>query len=143
MKAVEFHGYFKQGKLIADGFKEAVRNFAQQGFPVVLTVKRQRPTRSNLQNAYYWAVVVKLIHMAINESGIRISSQQTHEMLRVKFLAIDTPINEYGEFIQIYRSTTELSTVEFMQYIEHCVQFAAEYLNVVIPEPNTQLAASF
>jgi len=44
-----------------------------------------------------------------------------------------------GEFIsRKYKSTTELTKTEFGEYIEAIQRFAAESLNVTIPDPNTQ-----
>jgi len=41
--------------------------------------------------------------------------------------------------MKIPRKTSELATEEFMEYIEHVKQFAAETLDIYIPDPNEQL----
>ena len=139
MKPIEHHGFFVNGKLKCDSFAMAVRALGQKGAPVVLTVKEYKPTRSGQQNRYYWAVIVDLIYRGLNDSGIDTTREGTHELLRYRYLKEDRPIGIHGEFITTIRSTTELDTREFNYYIERCVEFAAEYLNVVIPEPNEQM----
>ena len=44
-----------------------------------------------------------------------------------------------GDVIDIAGSSADLSIPEFGEYIERICQWAAEYLNVVIPSPNEQL----
>lgn len=136
MKADKHYGYFRDGKLKADTFKEALRRLT--GKPVVLTVSEFRETRSNQANRYYWGVVVELIHDALNDAGWEVTKEGTHDMLKFRFLREDKPIGNDGEFITTIKSTSELDTMEFGEYIEHCVRFAAEYLNTVIPPPGEQ-----
>lgn len=136
MKADKHYGYFRDGKLKADTFKEALRRLT--GKPVVLTVSEFRETRSNQANRYYWGVVVELIHDALNDAGWEVTKEGTHDMLKFRFLREDKPIGNDGEFITTIKSTSELDTMEFGEYIEHCCRFAAEYLNTVIPPPGEQ-----
>lgn len=141
MKHTEYFGHFdKAGVLHADSFKSALRALSRKGGHVVLTVTEFRDKRSNPQNRYYWKCVVDVIHRALKESGWEITKEGTHELLRFRFLKEDRPIGEDGEFVTTVRSTTELDRQEFGDYIEACVRFAAEYLNVVIPAPNEQVA---
>ena len=56
--------------------------------------------------------------------------QEAHDAVRYKFLTDMT-----GELPRV-KSTTELSTVEFMEYIAEIQRFGAEYLDVYIPDPN-------
>ena len=48
-------------------------------------------------------------------------------------------VNESGEFIEIIRSTTSLSTSEFMDFIAEIQQWTSEFLGVYIPDPNEVL----
>ena len=59
------------------------------------------------------------------------------ELLKFRFLKSEYVTND-GEIIQTIRSTTELSPPEFNDYIESIQQWSAEYLNIVIPDPNEQ-----
>jgi hypothetical protein len=88
------------------------------------------------QNRYYWGVIVDLIHRQLVSDGWEVSKEDVHEMLKVKF-AIKEIFNEAtGEVMQSIRSTTEMSTTEFDSYNEDCKKWAAETLDLYIPDPN-------
>jgi len=45
-----------------------------------------------------------------------------------------------GEVIYVPGSTATLTTIEFNEFIEKCQKFAAEYLGIVIADPNSQVS---
>lgn len=138
-KQTKHYGYFRDGKFHADTFKAVLRGLKERNVPVVLTVAEDRGSRSSQANRYYWGVIVELIHAALKESGWEVSREGTHDLLKFRFLKEDRPLGTDGEFVTFVKSTTELNREEFGAYLEHCIRFAAEYLNVVIPEPGTQM----
>lgn len=99
-----------------------------KGKTVEVTAENRRKNRSGEQNAYYWAVVVKMI---AEHCGYRTPEevQGVHEELRRKFLPGTGPM-------QVRPSTAALSTEEFSDYIEQVRQWAAEELSIYIPDPN-------
>ncbi len=90
----------------------------------LISVKKQTKVRSNNQNSYYFGVVVKMI---AEEVGY--TPNETHEALKHKFLS------EHGEFPRI-KSTSELTTVEFEDYLAKVRMFGSEFCNLYIPLPN-------
>ena len=105
----------------------------------VVTVERKKKTRSIEQNRYYWGVVVPLVRQGLIDLGYQITFEGTHEYLKANFNVIEI-INEHsGEIIKTVGSTTEMSTSQMMEYFAQIYRWSAEYLNVIIPEPNTQL----
>lgn len=44
-----------------------------------------------------------------------------------------------GEVLTFIGSTAELSTVDFMAFIENVAAWLAEFLGVVLPEPGQQI----
>ncbi len=92
--------------------------------------------RSLNQNAYYWAVVVPIVKDGLFDVGYKLSLEQTHEYLKNEFLKQEITNEQTGEIKVINRSTTELKTVEFMEFIDSVIQWAAEYLSVKIPMPD-------
>ncbi len=92
--------------------------------------------RSLNQNAYYWAVVVPIVRDGLFDVGYKLSLEQSHEYLKEEFLKQEIINNNTGEIKTINRSTTELKTVEFMEFIDSVIQWAVEYLSVKIPLPN-------
>lgn len=88
-----------------------------------------RPNRSNNQNRYLWGVVYKLISDEIGHTP-----EECHEIFKARFLP--KYIVEVGNIKEtISLSTTSLDTVEFKEYINKVVRFAAEQLSIVIPDP--------
>lgn len=132
-----FHGYMKGGKLQCAAFVEWLGMPGRES--VTIVASDTRPKRSNQANKYYWSVVVELIYLALKESGWEVNREGTHELLRVRFLSEDKPIGKDGEFVTRVKSTTELDSKEFGEYVEACKRFAAEYLNVNVPDPEEQI----
>lgn len=87
-----------------------------------------RKQRSLQQNAYYWGVVIKLISehtgYLTNETHKKLAFMFNPEMIEVK-----------GKAYKIPRSTTELNTKEFEEYLEQIRVWAWQELNIEIPEP--------
>jgi hypothetical protein len=100
-----------------------------------------RKVRTNNQNAYYFAIL-PLILEGLKEAGfddIR-DKDDVHYLLKVMFLKRKVWNHQTGEVIgEISRSTTELSTTEFSEYLDRIGQWCAEYLGFELPAPNTQL----
>ena len=137
MSKARFYGYMENGVFQCRAFWDWMGVPGRES--VTVTVSDTRPKRSNPQNRYYFGVVVELIYLALKESGWEVTREGTHELLRVRFLSEDRPIGNDGEFVTRVKSTTELDGKEFGEYVEDCKRFAAEYWNVVVPEPNEQL----
>lgn len=111
-----------------------------EGSRVIITLKKYRKSRSNKQNAYYHGCLIPYVIdglVAMGTSKGLLSSENVHEMLKAKFLGEDIA-NDNGEFIRINRSTTDLTTVEFLEYIDSIQIWASEFLNIYIPSPNEQ-----
>lgn len=93
--------------------------------------------RTNPQNSYLWGCVYELALVGFRDLGyseIKTTSD-VHEVFKHLFLKRDV-VSPDGELITtITRSTTELTTIEFNQYLESIWQFSAENLNVNIPPP--------
>jgi hypothetical protein len=99
--------------------------------------------RSNPQNRYYWGLVIPLIQKGIEDLGTELTKEETHELLKARFNFSEIVNEETGECIQIPRSTTTLNKEQFGEYISKIQQFAAEFLNIEIPDPSTQMAFNY
>jgi hypothetical protein len=110
-------------------------------YTIVIRVKRK--PRSNGQNRYYWGVVVPLVLRGLKHAGFNVHSKEdAHDIIKFKFLKINIE-NDSGEFMESFKSTKEMSTSEFKDFIEHLQIWASEYLNVYIPSPNEKLDIEF
>jgi hypothetical protein len=132
---LQFYTTVIGGKLSA-AFQHAVNSF--EGERVEVTIQKAKKKRSNPQNAYFHGCAVPIITNAMREAGINTNNAKTKEMLKRRFLSEDVHISN-GEFLEHTRSTTELSTTEFNEFIIQVQQFAAEWLGVEVPDPNEQL----
>ena len=95
------------------------------GQRVEVIIRKPKTSRSTLQNSYYWSVVVELL---ANELGY--DKDEIHEILKYKFL------QSHAMGMPYIKSTTKLSTGEFEEYLSKIKRWAAEFLHIVIPDPN-------
>ena len=73
----------------------------------------------------------------MKDMGVVMSKEQTHDLLKYKFLLIEF-ITGDGEVIKSIGSTRKLGKEEFGEYIDNISRWAHEYLNINIPQPNEQ-----
>ena len=115
-------------------WSHAMRQMADKR--VTVTVELYQRKRTTLQNSYYWPVLVCGIHSQLVADGWDITKEQVHHDLKAKFAVKEIYNTETGEVKQVVRSTTELSTVEFNDFCENIRRWAAETLEIILPEPN-------
>jgi hypothetical protein len=99
--------------------------------------------RSSPQNRYYHGICVPMVRHGIFDLGTELTNQETHEFLKSKFNTFEVVNKQTGQVEMIPRSTTMLTKFEFTQYIEKIQRFAAEFLNIVIPDPGTLLTLEY
>jgi len=110
------------------------------GKDVTITIEKKKKKRSEMQNAYYWGVIIQLIKLAFKEqNGDIYTNLEVHEMLKIQLHFKELVNKETGEIIKIGTTTTTDSTVQFEEYEEDCRRWASEWLNIQIPLPNEQI----
>jgi len=136
---VTIHSEVENGRLKRNraALSRALADF--EGKEVSITIQRKKKTRSTQQNRYYWSCVVYIVRDCLRDVGHRLTIEETHLLLRTKFLSVPLLLNDSGEFIEHIKSTTELSTIDFSNYISDICSWVYEMFNVNIPEPNTQM----
>ena len=95
------------------------------GQRVEVIIRKPRTKRSDVQNSYYWGVVIELLSKELGYD-----KDELHEILKYKFLQSNAMGMPY------VKSTTKLSTGEFEEYLSKIKRWAAEFLHIVIPDPN-------
>lgn len=121
-----FQGVIKKCKLILDNrhiFLEYLKSF-KDGARVVVTVKRYRKDRTLQQNRYYWAVPVTIL-----ADHFGYTKDEMHDALRMMFL------KKPEAKIPTVRSSTDLNTTEFTDYLESIWRWAATEYGINIPDP--------
>ena len=101
----------------------------------IVEVKKQRNTRSNNQNKYYWKCIIQPL---ADELGYL--TDEMHETLKVKFNSEFQMLqmNDKTTGIQKVRSTTQMSTKGFEVYLERIRVWAMVDLGVRLQEPNEE-----
>ena len=115
-----------------------------RGQKIEIVFRKKKKIRSSGQNRYYWKVVIPYILEAFIELGNDLQegnpehSELIHDFLKRRCLPSRKVCDANQELVELTASTTDLTTTEMMEYIERVCLFAAESLNVAIPEPNEQ-----
>jgi hypothetical protein len=99
--------------------------------------------RSSQQNRYYWGLCVPLIQQGIKHLGTDLTKEECHEFLKSRFNTEELINPETAECVLIPRSTTNLSKIQFMEYIAKIQQFGSEFLGIVIPDPGQQIEVNY
>ena len=126
----------RDGSWKARGMKEYWDSLPDGSYTVEIKSSKHR---SNDQNAYYWGVVVDTVYRGLKDAGFDAvrNKQDAHEVMKSLFLK---QVEERdGIRIEKVRSTTELNTLEFAEYLMHIFTWGIDYLGITIPEPNQQL----
>lgn len=146
LASLEIKTFLKDGKFIRNQnmIREAMTAFELAGKEFMIIFQAAKKPRSNDQNAFYWGVIIPIVRNCLFEAGHVLTAEQTHDMLRLKFLKVLIQVNEEtGEVIERIRSTTELSTVEMMDYLAMIREWVLDFFGVMIPEPDDQMKMKF
>ena len=117
---------------------------------VDISIKKTN-SRSNPQNRYYWGVIVHMIKERFQELGYTRTDINDHEVstpltrddvhlfLRNEFLRDDL-VSADAEIIgTLAKSTKDLSTDEFVKYLDNVRNWAADALEIQIPDPEVKI----
>ena len=130
--AVRHAGTVKEGQLVlADPSAWRTAVARHEGRQVFVTVVRQQHLRTMPQNRYYHGVVVDSIAGYIGESR-----EDTHELLKEKFLPRRRVELLGGQFLEMPPSTRHLSVEAFSEYVEQIKLWASEWMHLSIPDAN-------
>lgn len=103
----------------------------------MVEVKRKRKLRSDDQNGWLWGCIYPMLLDAMIAEGWEFTStEQLHEFFKAQMTADQVVNKETGEIIKFPSSTAEMDTVTFSTYCEKLREYAREYLNCEIPDPD-------
>jgi len=118
--------------------KNAIATF--EGKQVVIKIEKFKKKRSTQQNRFYYGIILPIVQNCLKEAGHIITNDSTHDLIKLKFLKETLFVNEEtGEVIERIKSTTELSTSQFMDLLAEINNFTFEYFGVSLPSPNDDL----
>lgn len=136
----EIRSEVKNGSLTRNRnlIKDAIATF--EGKQVVIKIEKFKKKRSTQQNRFYYSVIIPIVQNCLKEAGHIMTSESTHDLIKLKFLKETLFVNETtGEVIERIKSTTELSTSQFMDLLAEINNFTFEYFGVSLPSPNDDL----
>lgn len=111
--------------------QEVRRLFGGQSIEII--IHRKKKHRSVQQNRYYWMAVT----MLSDHTGF--TKDEMHSVLKTKFLKTEKVNENTGVIYEYVKSTTELTTTEFMDYVADIQRFASEEFDIFIPDPGEQI----
>ena len=102
----------------------------------MFTLTKPKSNRTNKMNAYYWGVMLKMI---AEETGH--DDDDLHVLMKMKFgvqefVYISNDATYEEDSAEIPKSTAKYTVEEMQIYWRKITQWAAEFLNLQIPEPN-------
>ena len=97
----------------------------------LVKIEKYRKKRSLNENRYYHGVVLRYISEATGFTG-----EEAHEVCKNRFLVYKKADKLNGEEFSVTKSTTELNTLEFEEYLEKIRMWALDFLDCLIPLPN-------
>jgi thioredoxin-related protein len=102
-------------------------------------IKREKKNKRTSPQNRYMHLMFSLIQKGFYDRGYREikSTEDAKYVMKELFLAY-TVENETGGKVKLVRRTRDLNKEQMAEFIDECIQFAAENLDVVIPPPNTQ-----
>lgn len=132
-------GKFKRNNRL---IKHAIKEF--EGKEIEIIFKRKYKQRSIQQNRFYFGVTLEFFQQLFLEAWGEIKSkEEIHEILKFTCNYEEKINPATGEIIRIAKSTTELTTSGWMDFELQLKQFAQDYFNAVLPEPNSQTTFNF
>jgi len=103
---------------------------AQKDGWYLFTLTKPKSNRTNQMNSYYWGVMIKMI---AEETGYE--NDQVHTLMKIRHgVKEDLDIGMVGG--RVPKSTAKYTVEEMQEYWRKITQWAAEFLNLQIPEPN-------
>lgn len=134
---IQFFSKIEQGHISENCRKSiTVALKSLEGKFAKITIKERKKNRSLSQNAFYWGVIVPEIVNLLNVYGNNVDAEQVHDFLKAEVGRLTQKVVlPDGEVKAVSGTTTELSTVEFEDYITKIRAWAGGF-GVIIPMPN-------
>lgn len=95
--------------------------------------------KSDPLRRYYFGVVVEMIRQVLRHHGNQFTKDDTHDFLKLVAPSMKREVVlPTGEVVESYASIADKSftNTDFLTYIEEVKQWAAENLDLIIPDPN-------
>jgi len=119
-------------ELIQSYYKEILGSENEADIEICITRVDNKKTNSQL--AYFFAVVLPIIKQRFEDlEGTTFTKSEIMTILKDRYFYEE--IYYGGEFVKEHMSLSKAKKEEVVKFIEQCISFATEILDVEIPEP--------
>jgi hypothetical protein len=160
-----FFSTVKDGKLQKNTTQNILQELAHlEGKRVVITIEKQKSSRSLQQNSLYW------VYIDILSQELGHSKDEMHELVKYKFLKLKRFISvvngksvilalEDGIYVDVSTgeihdiekvepydkigSTATLTKSEFINFIDSLITWAKDFLGITLPSPEEQQTINY
>lgn len=101
-----------------------------------ISITKERKRRSDGQNKYFHAVVVGEFVKWCREQGNPWSEEEAKDHLKRRFLTKSWVDEKTGEIFEATAKTSQLTTVEFMDFIDLCRAWILDFCGIDVEPPN-------
>lgn len=131
---MKFNFQDEKEKIRAETYLDKLKNTATIR---IVEIKAKRKKRSDDQNEWLWGCIYPMLLYALVSEGWEYTSvDQVHEFFKNRFTT-DKVVNKHtGEIVEFPSSTAAMDTVTFSAYCEHLRDYALNYLDLEIPDPD-------
>lgn len=117
--------------------KKAIVNLADGKY---LFKMERKDKRSNQQNRYLHGIMLPIVKDALREAGwnnIK-TIEDAKDFLKIQFLKYDVVNEKTGEIKVMYRNTSELTKLQFMELVQDVSIWLLDFFNIELPLPGEQ-----
>ena len=160
-----FFSTVKDGKLQKNTTQNILQELAHlEGKRVVITIEKQKSSRSLQQNSLYW------VYIDILSQELGHSKDEMHELVKYKFLKLKRFISvvngksvilalEDGIYVDVSTgeihdiekvepydkigSTATLTKSEFIDFVDNLITWAKDFLGITLPSPEEQQTINY
>lgn len=105
-----------------------------------LRIDKSRRKKTNEQLGYYYACVLPYFLKAANEAGWEfVNIEELDLYLKTHFANKELINTQTGEILSIPALKRDMTTIEFMTFVDQVRGYASEFLGAYIPEPGEQI----
>jgi hypothetical protein len=109
-----------------------------------IEIKKYRKNKSHEQLGYYFSCVLPMFLSAAVEQGWELTTvEECDAWLKSMFAERDLINRNTAEIVKIPALKRNMSTTDFMVFVDQVRNYCAEYLGVYIPEPEKQTEIDF
>lgn len=106
-----------------------------------LTIEKYRRSKSNPQLRWLYGQVYPIVLKGLNDAGWEFTTiAEVDEYCKSMFASREVLNRHTGEIMFVPGLKRDMTTTEMMTYVDAIRDWASEYLNINIPEPEQQMA---